>query len=180
MTHQRGPMARIALYLSLGVSFIFGMPCALAVDEQSVLAALTLNFARFTTWPEASSERLNVCVIGDNVIQEAFMPLQGVDVNGRKVSVNNMSRLTNLASCQVLFIHDLKRNVMAQVFQELRDSPVLTVGNGLDILDNGGMIGLDNEGGKVVIHIDLNQVNRSGLKISSRLLQLAVIRENGK
>ncbi len=108
------------------------------------------------------------------------MPLQGVDVNGRAVSVNNMSRLTNLTSCQVLFIHDLKRNVMAQVFQELKDSPVLTVGNGLDILDNGGMIGLDNEGGKVVIHIDLNQVNRSRLKISSRLLQLAVIRENDK
>ena len=52
---------------------------AQTLEEQTVLAALALNIARFTTWPPEAqmSTTVNFCVVGDNVVQQSFASIDG-------------------------------------------------------------------------------------------------------
>jgi len=148
---------------------------AKSVDKQSVLAALTLNLARFTTWPGSDNTVLNVCVIGNNVVQTSFSNLNVKTINGKQVRLLNRSRLRPLEHCQVIYFGDLKRNLMKQVLIDIAGQDTLTIGEGLKFLKAGGMVGLEQRGGKMQLNINLSAVKKSQLVMSSRILKLATI-----
>ncbi len=150
---------------------------ARSVEKQAVLAALSLNLARFTTWPERKTPALNLCVIGDNVVQESFATMDNKTINGKALRVINRSRLRYLSQCQLLYVSTLKRNVLRQVLVELKYQPILTVGENKEFLKAGGMVGLENLDGKMQININLPAVEESDLVMSSRILKLANIFE---
>lgn len=152
---------------------------AKSVDKQTVLAALTLNIARFTGWPEDifdwKAPSIKLCVIGDNVVQESFAGMESQTINGKVVQILNRSRLRNLTQCQVLYISGLERNTLLQVLLDLKNQPVLTVGDELEFIRAGGMIALEKMDGKMQLNINLPIVKQSDLVVSSRILKLAKI-----
>lgn len=152
---------------------------AKSVDKQAVLAVLTLNVARFTRWPEDIFDSyypsINLCVIGDNVVQESFAGMEGKTIDGNVVQVLNRSRLRNLSQCQLLYISGLERNILIHVLFDLKDQPVLTVGDDRAFIRAGGMVGLEKLDGKMQLNINLPIVKQSGLVVSSRILKLAKI-----
>ncbi len=150
---------------------------ARSVEKQAVLAALSLNLARFTTWPEWKSPALNLCVIGDNVVQESFANLNNKTINGKTVRIINRSRYRHLSECQLLYISALKRNILRKVLLELKNQPILTVGENMGFLKAGGMIGLEKLNGKMQLNINLPVIKQSELVVSSRILKLANIFE---
>jgi hypothetical protein len=150
---------------------------ARSVEKQAVLAALTLNLGRFTTWPERKSPALNLCVIGNNVVQESFVNMNGKTINNKALRIINRSRLRYLSQCQLLYISALKRNILKQVLVELKDLPILTVGENFWFLKAGGMVGLESRDGKMQININLPAIEQSDLVMSSRILKLAKIFE---
>jgi hypothetical protein len=149
------------------------------VEKQEVLVVLTLNLARFTDWPERvfnkKSPVFNLCVIGDNVVQEAFASIDKKIVKGKIVRIINIARLRNLAQCQLLYVSDLERNKLIQVFLELKNQPVLTIGENIEFLETGGMVALEKNSGKITLNINLPVIRQSGLVVSSRILKLAKI-----
>ena len=147
------------------------------VDKQSVLAALTLNLARFTTWPKSESTLLNVCVIGNNVVQTSFSNLNVKTINGKPVYFLNRSRLRPLEHCQVIFFGDLKKNLVRQALMDIAGQNTLTIGEGLEFLKAGGMVGLEQKAGKMQLNINLVAVKKTQLMVSSRILKLATIVE---
>ncbi|OAI28348.1 YfiR family protein [Methylomonas koyamae] len=150
-----------------------------AFEQYSVLAALTLNFARFTQWPDSAfadaGNALNVCLVGDNVLLQSFESIDGKNVGNRSIKIVNSERLRNLNQCQILFISELPNNVLLQVFLDTKTLPVLTMGEDTDFAANGGMVAMVNVDGKIQLHINLAAVKASGLTISSNLLRLAKI-----
>ena len=75
-----------------------------------------------------------------------------------------------VSSCQVLFV---PRGVAAGAYlRAVGVSPVLTVGESPDFLEQGGAINFVIEGGKVRFAINQAAAERAQLRISSRLLQL--------
>ncbi|MFI3190346.1 hypothetical protein BCS42_14415 [Crenothrix sp. D3] len=161
--------------LSLGL--LLNSPLVQALEEQTVLAALALNIVRFTTWPAEAGikESINFCVVGDNVVQQAFASIDSKAVGNQALKIINLSRLSNFEQCHVLYISELKQNVLLQVFVELKKHPLLTIGEGADFAVQGGMVGLENVNDKINLHINLPVVRESNLNISSRLLKLAKI-----
>jgi len=152
---------------------------AKSMDKQTVLAALTLNIARFTGWPEGvfdwNGPSIKLCIIGDNVVQESFAGMENQTINGKGVQILNRSRLRNLSQCQLLYISGLERNILLQVLFDLKGQPVLTVGEGLAFIQAGGMISLEKIDGKMQLNINLPIVKQSDLVMSSRILKLAKI-----
>ncbi|MEE9337358.1 MAG: YfiR family protein [Methylococcaceae bacterium] len=152
---------------------------AKSMDKQTVLAALTLNIVRFTGWPEGifdwNAPSINLCVIGDNIVQESFAGMENQTINGKVVQILNRSRLRNLSQCQLLYISGLERNILLQVLFDLKDQPVLTVGEGLAFIQAGGMISLEKMDGKMQLNINLPIVKQTDLVVSSRILKLAKI-----
>ncbi len=147
------------------------------IDKQSVLAALTLNLARFTTWPDSDNPVLNVCVIGNNVVQTSFSNLNVKTINGKKVQLLNRSRLRPLEHCQVIFFGDLKKNLAKRALIDIVGQDTLTIGEGIDFLKAGGMVALEQQRGKMQLNINLPVVQQTGLVVSSRILNLATIFE---
>lgn len=152
---------------------------AQTVEQQRLISVLTLNLARFTDWPEqammAEQGTINLCVMGDNIVQQSFETVDRSLVNSKHLQVVNLSRLRNLEQCQILYISALERNKLAQLLLELEDMPMLTVGENVDFVKSGGMVGFENIDGRIQLNINLNAVKRAGLVISSRILKLARI-----
>ncbi len=152
---------------------------AQSVEKQAVLAVLTLNIARFTSWPERvindPEAALNFCIVGDNVVQRAFDSIDNKVINNKVIHIMNLSRLRNLEQCQLLYISNLERGRLISLMSELAGQAILTVGEDIEFLQAGGMVGLERVHGKMQLNINLPVVKQSNLVISSRLLQLANI-----
>ncbi len=168
----------LSLYLLLFFS-INNQAWSQSIEKQTVLAALTLNIARFTTWPELifkeSENTFNLCIYGDNVVQQSFSNISNKQVNKRSIHIINISRLRKLNQCHLIYISELERNKLTPLLLELKDKPILTIGESSDFLQTGGMISLETVNGKIQLTINLPTVKQSGLIISSRLLNLATI-----
>lgn len=174
--------AKKLLRLLLGLGLLLGSHSSLlaqSLEEQTVLAALALNIVRFTTWPvEAQAqmkESIELCVVGDNMVQQSFAGIDHKAVGNKTLRIVNLSRLRNFEECQVLYVSDLKQNVLLQVFVEIKKQPLLTIGEGYDFAAQGGMVGLENVDGKITLHVNLPVVGESNLNVSARLLKLAKI-----
>ena len=170
---QRLRKCLLLLILGLGLN----SPLVQALEEQTVLAALALNIVRFTTWSAEAGikETINFCVVGDNVVQQAFASIDSKAVGNQTLKIINLSRLSNFEQCHVLYISELKQNVLLQVFVEVKTHPLLTIGEGSNFAVQGGMVGLENMDGKITLHVNLPVVQESNLTISARLLKLAKI-----
>ena len=150
---------------------------AQSLEEEMVLAALALNIVRFTTWPTEAQmkESIDFCVIGDNVVQQSFASIDHKAIGNKTLQVINLSRLRNLEECHVLYISELKQNVLLQVFAEIKKRPLLTIGEGYDFAAQGGMVGMEKVNSKINLHVNLPVAREANLNISARLLKLAKI-----
>ncbi len=149
------------------------------IDKQSVLTALTLNVAQFTQWPDHIFNKtepiLNLCVFGDNVVHQSFESMDRKVINNKTVHIINLSRLRKLNRCQLLYISKLKGNQLNSLLTELKQKPILTIGENMEFLKAGGMVALEKINGKIQLTINLAMIKQAELVISSRLLKLAKI-----
>jgi hypothetical protein len=80
-----------------------------------------------------------------------------------------------LRACHLLYVGDTNSARTAAILDELQGAPVLTVSDGAEFIRNGGIIGLIVEEGRMRFVINPATAQRAGLRLSSRLLQLAKI-----
>ena len=99
-------------------------------------------------------------------------------INGRTVTVSRGASGTRLRTCHVLYIGETNTPRVAAILDELQKAPVLTVSNGDEFVRTGGMIGLFIEEGRMRFAINPDAAQRAGVRLSSRLLQLAKIHKD--
>jgi hypothetical protein len=143
--------------------------------EYRVKAAYLFNFTKFVEWPSTAfvggrSFSFSICVAGRNPFGPALTAtLVGETAAGLPLA----ARLVNAggaAGCHVLFV---PAGVSpAPYLRAVGKSPVLTVGESPDFLDQGGAINFILDGGRVRFEINQAAAARAQLRISSRLLQL--------
>lgn len=77
-----------------------------------------------------------------------------------------------MGSCHILVVGEngLPRG---QLLQAVGRSPVLTIGEAADFVEDGGMIGLFVAANRVQFAVNLGAAQSAGLKMSARMLQLA-------
>lgn len=166
--------------LTLGLCFLVNTHLAMpdqSLEEETVLAALALNIVRFTTWPPEAhiKESIDFCVVGDNTVQQSFAGINQKAVGNKTLQVINLTRLRNFEACHVLYLSDLKQNILLQVLADIKKRPLLTIGESYDFAIQGGMVGLENENGKITLNVNMPVVRESKLNISARLIKLAKI-----
>jgi len=147
--------------------------------EYKVKAAYLYNFAKFVDWPADAfadpKSPLTLCVLGDDPFGPALdQTVAGESVGGRPIAVRRGARLAELKGCHLLFVGRAERGRLREVIAALHDGPVLTVGEESSFLDDGGMIDFVLAANKVRFEVNLSAVDKSPLKISSKLLRLAL------
>jgi hypothetical protein len=148
-----------------------------AAPEYDVKAAFLYNFTKFVEWPPGAfqDERssLRFCVLGENSFGAALQTLAGEEVSGHKLTLVRSESISNLGGCHVLFIARSERERIPRILADLGNAPVLTVADTPGFLEQGGTINFILDGSKVRFEINRAAADKAGIKISSKLLQLA-------
>jgi hypothetical protein len=141
--------------------------------EYQVKAAYLFNFTKFVDWPDdafAPGVPLAICVAAPNPFGPALEETIRGELVGERALTTRVVR--EPAGCHVLFV---PRGVSATpLLRDARTRPILTVGESEDFLRDGGIIKFVMQGGKVRFEISQDAASRAHLRISSRLLRLAV------
>ena len=145
--------------------------------ELQVKAAFIYNFAKFVEWPGASSssdDTLTFCVIGAEPLYDALQEsLSAKTIAGRPVIARRIQDRTVSQHCNVVFIGTGDKERFAEALEAATASGSLTVGDSDRFAERGGMIQLIKDENKFRFAINVEAVNRSGLHLSVKLLQLS-------
>jgi hypothetical protein len=170
--------------IALGATLIAGSAFASFASAQTdtpldipVTAALLYNFAKFTEWPAAvPGIPIAFCIVGGEQIADALVEtVRGHRIGGRTLEVWRPHHSASWPGCHVLFIAAAEARRSATGLSGLRTAPVLTVSDGEGFSQGQGMIELYVEDERFRFAINVDAVERSGLRLSSRLLGLAKV-----
>ncbi|MCP5059847.1 MAG: YfiR family protein [bacterium] len=173
----------LAVLLSASILFApMGAGSGEAVEEYRLKAAFLYNFAKFVSWPANLTEGLSslqVCVAGSSEARDAVMAsLTGKSAIGLPIEVRGLEGQAAAARCQLVFSTRDAGSQASQLSQSVSGRPVLLVGESPGFARKGGMIGFVEENSKLRFEVNLAEVEKAGLKVSSRLLKLARVVDN--
>lgn len=145
--------------------------------EYMIKAAFIYNFTKFIVWPQQDSnsnvDSFNVCILGDNRLSAASSTIQGKLVHGKILQIKYIKNVEKKAECEIIFFAISNTERLKKALESMKGMSILSVGDSRDFIDNGGIIGLFENNNKVRFDINQLAANESGLKINSRLLELA-------
>lgn len=145
--------------------------------EYIVKAAFLYNFIKFVTWEnEQNTDNVGVCAFGDSEFIKDLKSIEGKKAHERTISVIEMGALNKAIKCDVLFISRYESPEYKKLIAEAEKNKILTVSDIDGFAEKGGIIELfDTDDNRIRFKINIKAAERSGLKISSELLKLAVI-----
>lgn len=185
MTLRRpaGPWTGLALAAALAV-----VPAAAAATtadkapDAAVKAAFLFNFAKFAQWPAlGAGSPIGICVVGDDGVSAALVEIvRGRHINGRAVEIWRPYNSAPWRDCQVLFVGTSETHRSVAALRGITALPVLTVSDDRGFAKaEGGIVELYVQRGRMRFAINLDAVERSGLRLGSHLLQLATVTRDG-
>lgn len=173
------PFARmLAALAALAIVLAAAPALALAVGVNETKSEMLWNIAKFVQWPDASlansKGQLVFTILGeDDLAVELATLLSSKTINGKPVFVRFARRAQDARGSQILYVASSETARMETVLMEVAGAPVLTVADTPAFAASGGMVGFAEESGKVRFEINLGHAERSGLRISAKLLALA-------
>jgi hypothetical protein len=146
--------------------------------ELRVKAAFLYKFAGYVEWPTKSfagpEMPVTIGVIGaESLATELAQAVTGRTVNDRPVAVKRLKAGESLAGIHVLFVGRAENARLDQLAQSAQPRSILTVSESDGALARGSVINFILAGGRVRFEIALDSAEKSGLKLSSRLLAVA-------
>jgi uncharacterized protein DUF4154 len=146
--------------------------------EHRVKAAFLYKFAGYVDWPTASFARpdtpVTIAVLGaEPVAEELVQAVAGRTVDGRPVMVKRLKPGESLAGVHILFIGKAESARLGQLAQTAQPRAILTVTESDGALAQGSIINFVMADRRVRFEISLDAAEKSGLKLSSRLLAVA-------
>jgi len=143
-----------------------------------VKAALLINFVKFTEWPAqaANTGPRVLCVVGDDRVAAALTyAVRGQSGEGRSLTAARIRPDADARGCHLLFVSDGALRTSRGVLDSVRTLPILTVSDASRFAQSAGMIELYVENNRMKFAVNVQAVERSNLRISSRLLSWATI-----
>jgi uncharacterized protein DUF4154 len=149
--------------------------------EYRIKAAYIFNFAKFVSWPANAFARAEspivIGIVGkDPFGEEIDQTIAGKFIEKRPLQVKRLAENESLQGYHILFIGDSERQRLPQILQQARKLSILTVGEMDDFTELGGMIRFFKHENNIRFEVDLDPVEVAGLKISSKLLQVAIVK----
>lgn len=169
----------LALYGAVGGGAVAGAESPAPTMHQ-VQAAFLFNFAKFVTWPddvfENSGNVLIIGVFGEDpfgaILEDT---IRDKTVLGKKLAVKRFTSIHDAANSHILFLSASEEGRLPQMVKALEKANVLTVSDMEQFAERGGMVAFTVEDQKVRFNVNVDAVERAGLKMGSQLLKLARI-----
>lgn len=146
-----------------------------AETEAKVKAAFIFNFTRFVSWKTKKADTpLRIAIFGSEKISKFLTTyIEEKNLSGAIAVISYDSPPLGSENINLLFIDHSKERFSSEIIKQLAGKDILTVSDIEDFAVQGGIIGMYNESGRIKLAINLTEANKSGLKISAKLLELA-------
>ena len=179
-------------WLALALRFVLVMALATTTEpmldaqqvrptEAQLKAAFLFNFGKYVTWPAIPSDSFSICVLGRDPFGSSLDAIvSGETLGGRPAAVRRIRGAQEASSCQIVFISSSEEAHLQSMLATLaRTGSALTVSDLPDFVQQGGMIQFVQEGNRVRFVVNLAAARRAGLVLSSELLKIAKVVDNG-
>lgn len=179
-----GAFPKSQMFRNLKMLVVVVLGCLSAVvraetplPEYDVKAAFLFNIVKFIDWPPeafaSSSTPITIGILG----QDPFGPIldrlvQGRVINQRRVIIRRATRVGELKNAHIVFISPSEAGHAAEICAALQTGPVISVGDS-DQTSPYVTINFSVEAGRIVFSVNRGPAERAGMKISSKLLNLA-------
>ncbi|MBC7499422.1 MAG: YfiR family protein [Herminiimonas sp.] len=149
------------------------------VSEEGVKAAYLYRFLQYVDWPVGSFQRPDSpFVIGivnnDDIADHLVKAVAGRSVNNRIVTVKKLHPGDGVAGINLLFVGNAEKQRLVQWLRQSKEHPMLVVSDADDALAKGSMINFRIVDERVRFEVALDPVEKSGLKLNSRILTVAL------
>jgi hypothetical protein len=146
-------------------------------NPDRVKAAFIRNFAHYVKWPKtafASAESpWHIGVLGDNSLSGVLeFALKGRIEQGRKFQIHAADSLNQLPPCHIVIIALEDARKRRAILAELKNKPVLTVGDGAEALKDGGIIRFELSD-RIQMSVNLDQARTASLSIPTEMLEVS-------
>lgn len=151
-----------------------------AIEESQFKAAFLFNVAKFVEWPPGTfkgpTDPIVACTLGDSPVNDALkQATSNTLIGARKFVVRHISKAEQSAGCNILFASSPERKRWPAIFEAVKGTTVLTIGNIEGFALDGGVANFKREGDRIRIQINLEAADQQKLQFSSRLLSLSLI-----
>lgn len=173
-----------AKVILISMIFLLGVIAPAAAQDVSpteyqLKAAFLYNFAKFVDWPPSAftngTQPFVVGVMGENPFgKDLENTIHNKNINGHTIVGRAVVSISDARQCHILFVSNSESKRLHEIFEGLRGATVLTVGENEKFIASGGMINFIVEGRKIRFQINDATARLAQLKISSKLLSLAV------
>jgi len=169
----------LALLFALSIGIVSNTFAQQQPSEYDLKAAFLFNFAKFVEWPPEVFAGTNSPIVIGILGKDVFGDTLGKIINDRKVNnrgfaFRHFDSANEATNCQILFVSSSERNDFAKIVSALHNASVLTVSEADGFLKAGGMINFLIEGKNIRFQISDEAAKKAQLKVSSKLLSLAV------
>ncbi len=173
----------LCLAIAMAFSSLIGLPVQSQADglrEYQVKAAFLYHFATFVDWPSSTYKdtngHLRICIMG----KDPFGGNLDAALNAKKIEDHPLEIYRNpsaktLKHCHLLYLTASKSSRLRTYRQQYGSANILTVGENDAFIQHGGMIKFFLDDQKVRFAINPDAINKTKLKVSSKLLRLAKI-----
>lgn len=170
----------LAICLGLLPAILTGRAQAPTPSEKQVKVAFLYNFAKFIDWPpEAFTNEKSpfvIGIVGDNPFGPLLEQMMtGRSINERPIAVQTFQAGDDaFTNCHILFISGSEKKRFAEIVHKLHGAAALTVCDTDGFLGAGGMVNFVMVDGKIRFQISDSNARAARLKISAKLLSLAI------
>ena len=145
--------------------------------ERSVKAAFLYKFLNYVDWPAEAepSSPMTIGVIGaDDIAADLGRITQGRTINNRAIRVRQIRDGDNVTGVHLLFIAGTDSARLRRQLAAIQQRPVLVVTESEGALGMGSVINFRLVEDRVRFDISLEAAEKNSLKLSSRLLTVAL------
>jgi hypothetical protein len=143
-------------------------------NEYNLKSMFILNFIKYIEWPNQDNDEFRIAIAGRSEIKEALLALIRMKANaaGRKIHVFTIAD-NEVVPCEILFI-PFNESASVSLYQKAyAGKGVLIISEDNKNASKGAAINLINIENKIRFEIYQSQAKAAGIKISSRLTELA-------
>jgi YfiR/HmsC-like len=153
---------------------------ASASKEYQVKAVFLFHFTEFVDWPSKSfpleTTPIVIGVLGEDPFGTYLDEVvRNEKVKNRSLVVQRYRKLEDIKLCHVLYVSAAEADHVEEISASLRARGILTVGETVEFVRSGGMVGFATGNGRLHLIINLEAAKAADLTISSKLLRSAEI-----
>lgn len=130
------------------------------------------NFLKFIDWKYRQKGDFVFCVAGKNPFDSDWEVFGKKQIRGKKI-IFGQSAHTDPTRCDILFVSSTEASHVSEMIKEIGNSRILTISDTDGFSEKGIIINLRNETGKIRFEINPEAAEKAGIRISSKLLNLA-------